>query len=338
MFIYQDFCLKPFTTFGVAVEANRYVAITSVKDLQELYAEDELSKKPVMVLGGGSNVLFTDHFKGLILSCQIRGKEIISETDDAILIKVGGGEHWPSFVDEMVEKGYGGIENLSLIPGKVGAAPIQNIGAYGVEVKEVFENLDAFELKTGETRKFNKSECEFGYRSSIFKSTEKGKFFITHVTFRLSKKPKLNLSYTPLKEAFAGRNVDDISIKEVSEAVIQIRNSKLPDPEKLKNAGSFFKNPVVSEKKVNELKILNPDMPVYPQPGGQEKLAAGWLIEQCGWKGKRKGDAGVHEKQALVIVNYGDATGKEILALANDIQESVQQQFGVVLEKEVNVI
>ena len=238
----------------------------------------------------------------------------------------------------MVEKGYGGIENLSLIPGKVGAAPIQNIGAYGVEVKEVFENLDAFELKTGKTRKFNKSECEFGYRSSIFKTTEKGKFFITHVTFRLSKKPKLNLSYAPLKEAFAGRNVDDISIKEVSEAVIQIRNSKLPDPEKLKNAGSFFKNPVVSEKKANELKILNPDIPVYPQPGGQAKLAAGWLIEQCGWKGKRKGDAGVHEKQALVIVNYSDATGKEILALANDIQESVQQQFGVVLEPEVNII
>ncbi|MCB2208065.1 MAG: UDP-N-acetylmuramate dehydrogenase [Bacteroidetes bacterium] len=338
MFIYQDFCLKPFTTFGVAVEANRYVAITSVKDLQELYAEGELSKKPVMVLGGGSNILFTQHYEGFILACQILGKEILKETEDEIIIRVGGGEHWPSFVDEMVEKGYGGIENLSLIPGKVGAAPIQNIGAYGVEVKEVFENLDAFELKTGKTRKFNKSECEFGYRSSIFKTTEKGKFFITHVTFRLSKKPKLNLSYAPLKEAFAGRSVDDIFIKEVSEAVIQIRNSKLPDPEKLKNAGSFFKNPVVSEKKVDELKYLNPDMPVYPQPGGQAKLAAGWLIEQCGWKGKRKGDAGVHEKQALVIVNYGNATGKEILALANDIQKSVQQQFGIKLEPEVNII
>jgi UDP-N-acetylmuramate dehydrogenase len=338
MFIYQDFCLKPFTTFGIAVEASRYVAITSVKDLQELYADDELSKKPVMVLGGGSNILFTQHYKGLILACQILGKEILKETDDEIIIKVGGGEHWPSFVDEMVEKGYGGIENLSLIPGKVGAAPIQNIGAYGVEVEEVFESLDAFELKTGKIRKFTKSACEFGYRSSIFKTTGKGKYFITHVMFRLSKKPRLNLNYAPLKEAFAGRSENEVSIKEVSEAVKQIRRSKLPDPDKLKNAGSFFKNPVVAEKKANKLKEGYPNIPVYPQVDGKVKLAAGWLIEQCGWKGKRVGDAGVHEKQALVIVNYDHASGNEILALAEDIRKSVQQQFGVTLEPEVNII
>lgn len=338
MFIYQDFCLKPFTTFGIAVEASRYVAITSLKDLQELYAGDELSKKLVMVLGGGSNILFTQRYEGLILACQILGKEILKETDDEILIKVGGGEHWPSFVNEMVKKGYGGIENLSLIPGKVGAAPIQNIGAYGVEVKEVFESLEAFELKTGKIKKFTKIECEFGYRSSIFKTTDKGKYFITHVTFRLSKKPKLNLSYAPLKEAFAGRNENEISIKEVSETVIQIRNSKLPDPDQLKNAGSFFKNPVVVEKTAKKLKESYPNIPVYPQSDGKVKLAAGWLIEQCGWKGKKVGAAGVHDKQALVIVNYGDASGEEILALANDIRKSVQKQFGIKLEPEVNII
>lgn len=338
MIVSQNFCLKPFTTFGVEARAEGFALVASLADLQELYHEGYLKKKSIMVLGGGSNVLFTDYYNGLILSCQIRGKEIVKETADEIFIKVGGGEHWPSFVDEMVEKGYGGIENLSLIPGKVGAAPIQNIGAYGVEVKEVFESLDAFELKTGKARKFNNSECEFDYRTSIFKTTEKGKYFITHVTFRLSKKPSLNLSYAPLKEVFAGRNVDEISIRDVSEAVVQIRNSKLPDPDKLKNAGSFFKNPVVAEKTAAKLKEKYPTIPVYPQVDGKVKLAAGWLIEQCGWKGKRVGDAGVHEKQALVIVNYGDASSGEILALADEIKKSVKKQFGVKLEPEVNII
>jgi UDP-N-acetylmuramate dehydrogenase len=338
MIISQDFCLKPFTTFGIEVMASQYAAITSVRDLQELFEEGDLKEKPMMVMGGGSNVLFTDHYNGLILACQIRGKEIIKETDDEILIKVGGGEPWPSFVDDMIDKGYGGIENLSLIPGKVGAAPIQNIGAYGVEIKEVFESLDAFELRTGKIKKFTKSECEFSYRSSIFKTTVKDKFFITHVTFRLSKKPRINLSYAPLKEAFADRNMDEISIKEVSEAVIKIRNSKLPDPDQLKNAGSFFKNPVVSQKIANKLKDSYPNIPIYPQTDGKIKLAAGWLIEQCGWKGKRVGDAGVHDKQALVIVNYGDASGEEILALSKKIQNNVKKQFGINLEPEVNII
>jgi len=338
MIVYQDFCLKPFTTFGIAVEAKRYVAITSVKDLQELNADGELQKRPVMVLGGGSNILFTHHYEGFILACQILGKEILKETEDEIIIRVGGGEHWPSFVDEMVEKGYGGIENLSLIPGKVGAAPIQNIGAYGIELKEVFDSLEAFELKTGKIRKFTKEDCEFGYRTSIFKTSEKGNYFILNVSLKLAKKPRLNLSYAPLKEAFAGRDKNDISIKEVSEAVKLIRNFKLPDPDKLKNAGSFFKNPVVSEKTANKLKESYSNIPIYPQTDRKVKLAAGWLIEQCGWKGKRVGDAGVHEKQALVIVNYGDATGEEILALAEDIQKSVKKQFGIKLEPEVNIV
>ncbi len=338
MFINEDFCLKPFTTFGVAVEAKRYVPITSVNHLQELFKDGALAEKPVLVLGGGSNILFTNHYEGLILACQVLGKELIKETDDEIIIKVGGGEHWPSFVDEMVEKGYGGIENLSLIPGKVGAAPIQNIGAYGAELKEVFESLEAFELKTGRIRKFTKSECEFGYRSSIFKTTEKGNYFILNVSLKLAKKPRLNLSYAPLKSAFAGRDENDISIKDVSEAVKFIRNSKLPNPDKLKNAGSFFKNPVVAEEAANKLKESHPNIPVYPQVDGKVKLAAGWLIEQCGWKGKRAGDAGVHEKQALVIVNYGEASGEEILELSKKIQNSVRKQFRINLEPEVNII
>jgi UDP-N-acetylmuramate dehydrogenase len=338
MFINEDFCLKPFTTFGVAVEAKRYVPITSVNHLQELFKDGALAEKPVLVLGGGSNILFTNHYEGLILACQVLGKELIKETDDEIIIKVGGGEHWPSFVDEMVEKGYGGIENLSLIPGKVGAAPIQNIGAYGVELKEVFESLEAFELKTGRIRKFTKSECEFGYRNSIFKTTEKGNYFILNVSLKLAKKPRLNLSYAPLKSAFAGRDENDISIKDVSEAVKFIRNSKLPDPDKLKNAGSFFKNPVVAEETANKLKESYPNIPVYPQADGKVKLAAGWLIEQCGWKGKRVGDAGVHDKQALVIVNYGEASGEEILELSKKIQNSVRKQFRINLEPELNII
>jgi len=338
MLISQNFCLKPFITFGVDVRAKEFAVISSVADLNELFDEGLLKKKPLMVLGGGSNVLFTDHFKGLMLSCQIRGKQIVKETDDEIFMKVGSGEYWTSLVDEVVDKGYGGIENLSLIPGKVGAAPIQNIGAYGVEVKNVLESLEAFDLKTGKTRIFTKEECELGYRTSIFKTREKGKYFILNVTLRLSKKPKLNLTYAPLKQAFKDRGRNEISIKEVSTEVKKIRDSKLPDPDKLKNAGSFFKNPVVSNRKASKLKEKYPDMPVYPQADNKVKLAAGWLIEQCGWKGKRIGDAGVHDKQALVIVNYDNASGDDIFKLSKEIKSGVKKKFGVNLETEVNII
>jgi len=338
MLISQNFCLKPFTTFGVEVRANEFVIISSVADLNELFEEGFLKKKPLMVLGGGSNVLFTDHFKGLILSCQIRGKQIVKETDDEVFMRIGSGEYWTSVVDEVVGKGYGGIENLSLIPGKVGAAPIQNIGAYGVEVKNVIESLEAFDLKTGKTRIFTKEECELGYRTSIFKTREKGKYFILNVTLRLSKKPKLNLTYAPLKQAFKDREENEISIKDVGIEVKRIRDSKLPDPDKLKNAGSFFKNPVVSNRKASKLKEKYPDMPVYPQADNKVKLAAGWLIEQCGWKGKRIGDAGVHDKQALVIVNYDNASGDDIFKLSKEIKSGVKKKFGVNLETEVNII
>ena len=338
MLISQNFCLKPFTTFGVEVRANEFAVISSVADLNELFDEGFLKKKPLMVLGGGSNVLFTDHFKGLMLSCQIRGKQIVKETDDEIFIKIGSGEYWTSLVDEVVDKGYGGVENLSLIPGKVGAAPIQNIGAYGAEVKNVLESLEAFDLKTGKTRTFTIEECELGYRTSIFKTREKGKYFILNVTLRLSKKPRLNLTYAPLKETFKDKKEDEISIKEVGIEVKRIRDSKLPDPDKLKNAGSFFKNPVVSDKKANKLKEKYPEMPLYPQSDNKVKLAAGWLIDQCGWRGKRVGDAGVHDKQALVIVNYDNASGEDIFKLSKEIKASVKKKFCVSLEMEVNVI
>ena len=338
MLISEDFCLKTFTTFGIELRARQFIVVSSEADLKELFEDGHLKRKPRMVLGGGSNVLFTDHYPGLILSCQMRGKEIVGETEEVIRIKVNSGEYWPTFVDEMVEKGYGGVENLCLIPGKVGAAPIQNIGAYGVEVKDVIESLEAFNLDTGEIRTFTNEECEFGYRSSIFKTKEKDRYFILNVTFRLSKKPKPGLSYAPLKELFKDRKEHEITVREVSEAIKKIRNSKLPDPDHLKNGGSFFKNPVVSKEVADELKKDYPEMPYFPQPGEFVKLAAGWLIEQCGWKGKREGDVGVYEQQALILVNYENAGGAEILRFSQKISDSVFEKFGIRLEREVIVI
>ncbi len=338
MLISEDFCLKTFTTFGVEVRTRRFIVVSSKTDLEELFEEGYLKERPRMVLGGGSNLLFTGHYPGLILSSQMRGKETVKETADEVWIKVNSGEYWPTFVDDVVEKGYGGVENLCLIPGKVGAAPIQNIGAYGVEVKDVIESLEAFDLDSGEIRTFRNEECNFGYRSSIFKTKEKDKYFILNVTFRLSKKPKLKLSYAPLKQLFKDRKDGGISVKEVSEAIKNIRNSKLPDPDHLKNAGSFFKNPAVSKEKADELKNQYPDMPVYPQPNGKVKLAAGWMIEQCGWKGKKEGNVGVYEKQALILVNYDNASGKEILRFSQKINNSVRKKFGINLKREVIVI
>ena len=338
MLISEDFCLKTFTTFGVEVRTRRFIVVSSKTDLEELFEEGYLKERPRMVLGGGSNLLFTGHYPGLILSSQMRGKETVKETADEVWIKVSSGEYWPTFVDDVVEKGYGGVENLCLIPGKVGAAPIQNIGAYGVEVKDVIESLEAFDLDSGEIRTFRNEECNFGYRSSIFKTKEKDKYFILNVTFRLSKKPKLKLSYAPLKQLFKDRKDEEISVKEVSEAIKNIRNSKLPDPDHLKNAGSFFKNPAVSKEKADELKNQYPDMPVYPQPNGKVKLAAGWMIEQCGWKGKKEGNVGVYEKQALILVNYDNASGKEILRFSQKINNSVRKKFGINLKREVIVI
>jgi UDP-N-acetylmuramate dehydrogenase len=338
MLIKSNFCLKPFNTFGIEVEARQAAMVTSVTDLQELFDDGHLHRQSVLILGEGSNVLFTGYFEGLVLLNQIRRKKIIRETDDHIFLQVNGGEFWSSLVDYTVEQGWGGLENLSLIPGTVGAAPVQNIGAYGVELKDVMHSLQAFDMQTGKVVCFDNKDCAFAYRNSIFKQQFRNRFFILNVTFQLDKLPSLHLEYGPLKAAFASTPKDEITLKQVSELVKTIRRSKLPAPEEIKNAGSFFKNPVVDKAKLAELQQQFADIPAYKIQDGRFKLAAGWLIEQCGWKGKRLGDAGVYEKQSLVLVNFGNASGKDILALATSIRKSVKQNFGVDLEMEVNVV
>ncbi len=338
MLIKEDFCLKPFNTFGIEVFARRLAIITSQADLAELYEEDQLNDSSLLVLGEGSNVLFTKHYEGLVLLNQIRKFKVEKEDDNFVYLRVNSGENWSCLVDHTVENGWGGLENLSLIPGTVGAAPVQNIGAYGAEFKEAMTSLEAFDLQTGEVKTFTNNDCEFGYRSSIFKTKFKGRFFIISILLRLLKQSVLNLEYGPLKTAFKERSPDSINIKEVSEAVKSIRLSKLPDPAELGNAGSFFKNPVVPFSKIEKLVGRFPDLPFYKVDDEYYKIAAGWLIEKCGWKGKRIGDAGVHEKQALVLVNYGKATGQDIFRLSQEIQKSVHNEFGIDLETEVTVL
>lgn len=338
MIIKQDFCLRPFNTFGLEIMARKLSIITSVRDLHQLYDNGELNNNKVLILSKGSNLLFTDHFEGLVLLNQIWGKKVIGENNGKVLLKVSSGEFWPSLVEFTVENGWGGLENMTDIPGKTGAAPVQNIGAYGVELKDVMVSLEAFDMKTGKIVEFTNSDCKFGYRSSIFKTTHKNRYFITSVTFELSADPKLNLSYKPLAEAFAGKNADGIAIKDVRRKISEIRSSKLPNPDKLKNAGSFFKNPIVDKEELSVLESNHPSIPSYPVNNDLHKLHAAWLIEQCGWKGKRKGNVGVYEKQALVLINYGNATGNEILDFAGSIQKSVFDEFGVKLELEVNVV
>jgi len=337
MVVKNDISLQALNTFGIDAKAHYFAEITSVSGLDEARLFVKNRKIPLLILGGGSNVLFTRDFEGLLLSNGLQGIETIKEAEEFLWIKVMGGQSWSEWVDYCVELGLGGIENLSGIPGTVGAAPIQNIGAYGVEVKDVVEEVEVFNVQTGELSTYTNKRCAFGYRSSVFKTSLKGNYFVVSVTFKLSKNPKVNVSYAPLKEVFEGRNTDTVSVKEVSEAVKHIRKWKLPDPSAIGNAGSFFKNPVVDDKKLERLLGDYPNMPRYPFGSGY-KLAAGWLIEQCGWKGKRVGHAGIHEKQALVVVNHGNASGKEILNLAEEVRHSVEEKFGVGLEFEVNVV
>jgi UDP-N-acetylmuramate dehydrogenase len=325
--------LKALHTFGMNVYARDYVAVKSVADLQ---ARLPLAP-PFLILGGGSNVLFTRDFEGTIVHNQIKGIAASHEAEDAVYIAVGGGERWHDLVLWCLAQGYGGLENLSLIPGSVGAAPIQNIGAYGVELKDVFWRLEAVELATGAVHVLEWHDCAFGYRDSSFKQQHKGRYFISQVTLRLPKKAPLNSSYGAIQQQLE-KNKATPSPDSISQAVIQIRQQKLPDPQQIGNAGSFFKNPIIPAATAKLLKIAYPDMPQYPAGEGQVKLAAGWLIDQLGWKGYRKGDAGVHAQQALVLVNYGSATGAELWALAQDIQASVQARFGIVLEPEVNIV
>ncbi len=338
MKIMENYSLKSLNTFGLKVDAKYFTVVASLDEIKQAGKFADKKAVSLMVLGGGSNVLFKGDFPGLIVRNNLKGISVIDETDDFVFVKVMGGEVWDDFVSFCVGKGWGGIENLSLIPGNVGAVPIQNIGAYGVELKDTFFELKARFWKTDKMETFSKNECEFGYRSSIFKKKLKGEVIITSVTFRLDKKPILNTGYGAIENELEGIINREITVRDVRNVIINIRRSKLPDPVELGNAGSFFKNPVVSPTKLLELKIEYPEIVSYQQADSSYKLAAGWLIDKCGWKGKRAGDAGVHTEQALVLVNYGNATGNEILNLAKEIQQSVFDRFGVILETEVNVV
>lgn len=334
------FPLKSLNTFGVKAYASNFVLIRDVAYLQELLSNYVREEVAVLVLGGGSNILFTQDFQGLVIKNEITGKEIIEENDSWVKVKVGGGEVWHDFVLYSIEQGWGGIENLSLIPGTVGAAPIQNIGAYGVELKDVFVELEAIDIHTGELKKFTKQECQFDYRNSIFKQELKGAFVITSVTFLLTKNThQYNISYGAISKTLEAAGIVELSPKVISDAVIEIRSSKLPDPEEIGNCGSFFKNPVIDAKHFGEIEAKYPSIPSYPTANpGKIKVPAGWLIEQCGWKGKQVGNVGTYHKQALVLVNLGNATGLEAKALAMDIQQSVKEQFGIALQPEVNIL
>lgn len=336
MQISENISLKPFNTFGIDVKARYFASFSDADQLAELLTEN--SQFPTLILGGGSNILFTSDFNGFVLKNDIKGITELHEDADHVYVKARAGENWHRFVLHCIRRNWAGIENLSLIPGNVGASPMQNIGAYGVEINDVFWDLEAFHMKEKRVVTFTKSDCDFGYRESVFKKKYKGQFAILSVTFQLRKKPRFNISYGALEQELENMGVRELSIKAISDAVINIRSSKLPNPSEIGNAGSFFKNPEVSNSKFEILKKSFPEIVSYTLPNGNVKLAAGWLIEQAGWKGYRKGDAGCHAKQALVLVNYGHANGKEIYDLSEEILQSVKKKFDVILEREVNII
>jgi UDP-N-acetylmuramate dehydrogenase len=334
MLLQENISLKRYNTFGIDVSARLYARFASATELQELLS---LPVGSPMILGGGSNILFTRKVEGLVLHNTIKGIEKTAEDDDFVFVKAGAGENWHGFVLHCLDNDWAGVENLSLIPGNTGASPMQNIGAYGVEIKDVFHELEAFDLQERVIVKFGLNDCGFGYRESVFKRQYKNRFVILSVTYRLNKQPKFATSYGAIEQELEKMHVQHLSIQAISEAVIRIRSSKLPDPKEVGNAGSFFKNPSIPAAQFQKLKAPYPDIVGYPNADGSVKLAAGWMIEQCGWKGYRKGDAGCHAKQALVLVNYGQATGAEIYDLSTAIAESVQKTFGVELEREVNI-
>ncbi len=333
--VHKNSSLKPYNTFGIDVNARYFVAINDVSALQAILSDAAWIATPKFILGGGSNVLFTQDFDGLVIHNQILGIEKIDENPDHVYLKIGAGENWHQFVLYCVENNYAGIENLSLIPGTMGAAPIQNIGAYGVELKDTLHEVHAIDIAKNAPVIFKNVECQLGYRDSIFKNTLKNKHIVTHVILRLNKKPVFHLEYGALKEKLKGKT---ISIKTISDAVIQIRQEKLPDPKKIPNAGSFFKNPIVAEDLFLSLQKKYPNMPYFVEENHHFKIPAAFLIESCGFKGKRFGNVGVHEKQALVLVNYGNGTGTEIKQLSVQIQQAVKEQFGIALMTEVNVV
>ncbi|WP_218916775.1 UDP-N-acetylmuramate dehydrogenase [Fluviicola taffensis] len=335
--IEHNISLKPYNTFGIDVKAKSFGRFESIEELETLLSERD-TETPIFILGGGSNVLLTQDLPFFVIKNEISGIEVVHETEKMIQLKVGSGVEWHSFVRYSVERGWGGIENMSLIPGSVGASPMQNIGAYGAEMKDTFVSLEAFHIESLELHQFTKEQCEFGYRESVFKRALKNQYVIVSVTYQLLKNPIINTTYGAIQSEIEVMGVEEITVDTVSQAVMNIRRSKLPDPKFLGNAGSFFKNPVVSKEVFAQLAQNYPDAPHYPQESGEEKLAAGWLVEKAGWKGKRVGNCGVHEKQALVLVNYGEATGSEIYDLSTVIIEDVQSKFGVTLEREVNIL
>ncbi|UOB16992.1 UDP-N-acetylmuramate dehydrogenase [Abyssalbus ytuae] len=335
--IKHNISLKNYNTFGIDIKAKNFISVNTVNDLEEVLKLQQYPEK--FVLGGGSNVLLTKNVDALVIHINIKGIELISETNTHVLIKAKAGENWHEFVLWTLKQNYGGLENLSLIPGNVGTAPIQNIGAYGVELKDSFHECDVINIKTQDKHKFSLKECHFGYRDSIFKNKERGKYIITSVTFKLTKNNHhFNTSYGAIQERLNELGITNPTLKDISNAVISIRKSKLPDPKEIGNSGSFFKNPVISKNVFKDIVNQFPNAPHYILNDSEIKLPAGWLIEQCGYKGKRYGDAGVHEKQALVLVNYGNATGKEIIELAEKIQKSVKEKFNIHIEPEVNII
>lgn len=335
--IKQNVSLKPFNTFGLEASAASFYEFTSIEALKKALATRDKNRQ-LLILGGGSNMLLTQDFEGLVLKNGLKGIEKMKEDEDHVWIQVMAGENWHQFVLHCIAQGWAGVENLSLIPGTVGAAPMQNIGAYGVEIKHVFESLEAVEIASGEVHSFDNETCEFGYRESIFKKAAKGKYVIASVTFRLNKVPVFNTSYGAIQDTLQDMGVEELTLKAVSDAVISIRQSKLPDPAEIGNAGSFFKNPTIDKFDYEGLKAEFGSVPGYKQPNDMVKVPAAWLIEQTGWKGKTFGQIGVHKKQPLVLVNYGEGKGADIRNLAFEIQASVADKFGIELTPEVNII
>jgi UDP-N-acetylmuramate dehydrogenase len=336
MRICRNINLKSFNTFGLGYLAKTMIHMKTEKELRMLFKGEIHWKKPLLILGGGSNLLFTNDFKGTIICPEFGTIRIEQLLNDQIIVSAGAGIGWDKLVEWSVEMGFSGFENLSGIPGNVGAAPVQNIGAYGAEVQDTIVKVRTICTNDGSVKVFNNEDCKFGYRTSFFKNEGKGKFLVTRVYFRLSLKHKPDLDYGLLKDEVS--KLGKATLKNIRKAVLSIRSSKLPDPEVIGNAGSFFKNPIIKKSAADKILKLYPKMPVYDDPSGGKKLAAGWMIEQCGWKGKRAGEAGVHEKQALVLVNCGKATGKEIVDLSEKIRLSVKKKFGIELEREVEVI
>ena len=329
--------LLPYNTFGMDVKASRFVEYASVEELRGLWNAEREAVARALHIGGGSNLLFASDYEGLILHSAIKGYTVVKETEEKVEVRVGAGEVWDDFVAYTVANGWYGAENLSLIPGEVGASAVQNIGAYGVEAKDLIVSVDTFGLETGEERRFMREECRYAYRESVFKQELKGKYAVTFVTYRLKKHPVFHLEYGNIRAELEKQGCQ-VDLENVRRIIIAIRQAKLPDPKVLGNAGSFFMNPVVPKMQFEALLAQYPDMPHYPVDDAHVKIPAGWMIDRCGWKGKRVGHAGVHEKQALVLVNCGGATGKEVMHLAEEIVASVRERFGVTIRPEVNYI